>query len=441
MKKLNLYQLTWPIFVEIFLIMLLGSVDIIMLGHFSDHAAGAVAASNQLINFVNWIFVIISGGGSVLVAQNIGANRRGEVEKVVVVSLFVNLILGFVLSICMVFFSHSLLKLMGVTPDLMHYASLYTKIVGGMMFLQALLNTMAVTIRNHGFTKVTMKITIGMNVINVLGDAISVFGFLGIPVLGVTGVAVATVLSKFIAIVVMAVFLFRRIITLSSLKILFNFPSEILRKIIKIGVPSAGENISFNFSNIVVTWIIFTFISQEAYIARAYVMNTVQFALIFSMAIGQATQIMVGQLVGAKEFDEAYMTCLRNFKYAMLFSISTGLLLLFFGKFFMGFFTDDPTIIALGAAVLIVDGFLEPGRSFNLVLINGLRGSGDVVFPVVFGIISGWGFRIGVGYLFGVVLGYGLVGIFIAFLLDEWFRGVFMFLRWKSRKWIKKVLV
>lgn len=441
MKKLNLYQLTWPIFVEVFLIMLLGSVDIIMLGRFSDHAAGAVSASNQLINFVNWLFVIISGGGSVLVAQNIGANRRDEVQKVVVVALFVNLVMGFIISFAMLFFSNSLLALMGVTEDLMPYATTYTKIVGGMIFFQAMLNTISTTIRNHGFTKITMKVTIGMNLINVLGNAVSIFGFMGIPVLGVTGVAFSTIFSKFVAIIVMTFFLFRNIIPLSSLKIIFKFPIHILKSILKIGLPSAGENISFNFSNIVVTWIIFTYIGQEAYITRAYVMNIAAFALIFSMAIGQSTQIMVGQLVGARAFDEAYKTCLRNFKIGMLFSTSTGILLIVFGKFFMGFFTIDPTLIALGAAVLIVDGILEPGRTFNLVIINGLRGAGDVVFPVVFGIISGWGFRIGVGYLFGVVLGYGLVGIFIAFLLDEWLRGICMLLRWKSKKWVQKVLV
>jgi Na+-driven multidrug efflux pump len=89
----------------------------------------------------------------------------------------------------------------------------------------------------------------------------------------------------------------------------------------------------------------------------------------------------------------------------------------------------------------MVDAFLEPGRNFNLVLINGLRGAGDVIFPVVMAVISMWGLGVLGGYIFGVVLGYGLPGIWLGLLLDEWIRGICMLWIWNSKKWVKKAMV
>ena len=107
----------------------------------------------------------------------------------------------------------------------------------------------------------------------------------------------------------------------------------------------------------------------------------------------------------------------------------------------MSIYTDNIEIIRLGAATLAVDAFLEPGRTFNIVLIHGLRGAGDVIFPVIMAAISMWGIGVFGGYMIGVVLGYGLAGIWVGFLCDEWLRGICMFFRWKNKKWVDKVVV
>ncbi|OCL25481.1 hypothetical protein U472_14130 [Orenia metallireducens] len=107
----------------------------------------------------------------------------------------------------------------------------------------------------------------------------------------------------------------------------------------------------------------------------------------------------------------------------------------------MGVYTDNSQIILLGISVLMIGAFLEPRRNFNVVLINSLRGAGDGIFPVVMAIISTWGVAVLGGYFFGVVLGYGLPGIWIGMTCDEWIRGIYMLARWHSRKWTKKSIV
>ncbi len=437
----QLFRLAAPIFIETLLFMLLGVADIYMLSQYNDLAAGAVGAANQLINNLNLIFAIVSAGTAVLVAQNVGAKNKLEIERVSSVSIVMNLILGLFISLPMLVWGEGILKMMGVTSDLMIHAGSYIRIVGGALFLQALLNTAAVIIRSHGYTKQTMLISLGMNVLNIFGDAVLIFGLFGAPVLGAKGVAIATTASRFLATLVAYGFLFKKVVPAEMFRHILDKPKQVLKNLVKIGLPAAMENMSYSVSQTVVMSLILISLGEVSYVTRTYAWTICWFAFLFAIAIGQATQIMIGQSVGAKRIDEAYKIGLHNFKISFILSLFTGLGLFLFGEHLIGIYTDNPEIIAIGAATLMVDAFLEPGRTFNIVFINGLRGAGDVIFPVVMAMISMWILGVGVGYFFAVVMGFGLPGFWIGFALDEWVRGFSMYLRWRSKKWTNKSLV
>lgn len=437
-RQKRLIKLAGPIFVELLLAMLLGIIDIFMLSQYDDRAAGAVGASNQIINNLNLIFAIISAGTAVLVAQNVGANNKEEIEKVSAVSLIMNFIVGIIISLGMIVFGEPILKGIGVTPDLMHYAYEYTSIVGGALFFQAVLNTLSAIIRSHGYTKQSMYISAGMNIINIIGDAVFVFGLFGAPVLGVKGVAIATTFSRICAVIVAFVFLIRSMLSVKVFSRLKEKPMYILKELFSIGFPAAMENMSYSLSQTVLMSIILTNLGDMAYITRTYVWQISWLTAIFVIAIGQANQIIIGQLVGGGNIEEAYETGFSNLKIAMGFSIVGAIVLFFFGEALTGIFSKNPAILMLGGATLMVDAFLEPGRVFNVILINGLRGAGDVIFPVVMAMVSMWSFGVAGGYIFGVVLGFGLPGIWMGMVIDEWFRGICMFFRWKNRKWARR---
>ncbi|NLK98724.1 MAG: MATE family efflux transporter [Epulopiscium sp.] len=440
-RQRRLIKLAGPIFVELLLSMLLGIIDIFMLSQYDDRAAGAVGASNQIINNLNLIFAIISAGTAVLVAQNVGANKKEEIEKVSAVSLIMNFIIGMIISAGMIVFGKPILRGIGVTPDLMNYAYEYTLIVGGALFVQAILNTLLAIIRSHGYTKQSMYISGVMNIVNIVGDAVFVFGLFGAPVLGVKGVALATTFSKMCAVVAAFAFLVRSILSVKMFIHIKETSMYILKELFKIGFPAAMENMSYSLSQTVLMSIILIDLGDTAYITRTYVWQISWIASIFVIAIGQANQIIIGQLVGGGEIEEAYEAGISNLKIAMFFSIVGALILFFFGEALTGIFSKNPAIIVLGGATLVVDAFLEPGRVFNVVLINGLRGAGDVIFPVVMAMISMWSFGVAGGYIFSVVLGLGLPGIWMGMVIDEWFRGICMLFRWKNRKWTQRWLV
>lgn len=433
-KKMNVFDLTWPIFIEILLFMLLGSVDTLMLSRYSDNAVAAVGVSNQLLGMMNILFGVLSTGTAVLVAQNLGAKNKDMASKVTAVSLFLNFIVGLVLSSVMFFGAQGILRLMNIRAELIDYGRDYLATVGGFLFLQSVLMTITAVVRNHGYTKISMYVTLGMNIFHVILDYMFIFGPLGIPVLGVKGVAISTNVCKLAALVVMIYILLTKVEKNLSVKHLFPFPKSILRDLLKIGIPAAGEQLSYNMSQLVVTFFI-NMLGNEALTTKAYIQNIVMFSYLFAVAIGQGTEILIGHLIGENNKEKAYKTCLKSLKSAILVSFALALTFVLFRTQMLSIFTKNKSIITIGGTILFIDAVLEPGRSFNLVVINSLRAAGDVRFPVYIGIIIMWSVSVVLSYLLGIHFGLGLIGMWIAFACDEWIRGLFMLWRWKSRKW------
>lgn len=433
-NRLSLFSLTWPIFIEIFLYMLLGNVDTLMLSRYSDNAVAAVGVSNQILSMIVIMYGIVSSGTAILVAQYLGAKKYFKASEVTVMALFVNLLFGATLSISMALLGPNILSLMNIPPNLMDEATSYMRIVGGFSFIQALMMTMTAVIRSHGKMKISLLVTIGMNITNVIGNYLFIFGALGVPRLGVFGVGISTTISRTLGFIVLFIILTKKIDKNINFSYLRPFPKETLSSLLKIGIPTAGEQLSYNGSQIVITFFI-TMLGAEALTTRVYTQNIMMFIYLFSVAIGQGTQILIGHLVGAREYDDAYSACIKSLKMAIAISLLMAITFSLFRNSIIGIFTENTKIITTASALILLTMILEPGRAFNLVIINSLRASGDVRFPVRMGIISMWGISVVLSYVLGIYFGLGLIGMWIAFATDEWFRGLFMLWRWKSRKW------
>ncbi|PYZ93563.1 MATE family efflux transporter [Salipaludibacillus keqinensis] len=435
--KLTLFALTWPIFIEILLHMLMGNADTLMLSQYDDNSVASVGVSNQIMSVIIVMFGFVATGTTILIAQNLGANKRQRASQIAVVSICANILFGLLLSFVLFFFGESILSAMNLPEELMDTALIYLKIVGGFAFIQSLIMTLSAIIKSHGFTKDAMYVTLGMNVVNVIGNYIFIFGAFGAPTLGATGVAMSTAVSRGLGTVILFIVLYKRVKgELPWSYLTKGFPKRELRDLLKIGIPSAGEHLSYNTSQMVITYFIAS-MGTAALTTRVYALNIIMFALLFSVAIGQGTQILVGHLIGEKRHEEAYQRCLRSLWIGMSVSTFAAIIFAVFREEILNIFTDNPDIIQLGSILLLLTILLEPGRAFNLIVINSLRAAGDVKFPVYIGILSMWGVAVTISYAAGIWLGLGLIGVWIALILDEWLRGLLMLRRWKTRKWEK----
>lgn len=430
----SLFALTWPIFIEISLYMLMGSADTLMLSQYSDNSVAAVGVSNQLLNLLIVMFSFITTGTTIVIAQLLGAGRKQEATQVAYVSLGTNFLISFVISLLMFVLAVPILTMMRLSSELMSDATVFLQIVGLLSFIQALIMTYSAILKSYGFTRDTMYVTIGMNLLNVAGNYLVIFGPFGFPVLGVMGVALSTSFARLIGLTAMILIVRHRIGLRFSFKRMFYIQRTYLKKLLKIGIPSAGEQLSYNGSQMIITLFI-TFMGTQALAAKVYTQNLMMFIMLFGAAISQGTQILIGRLIGAKEFDAAYRRCMKSLYWAIAISLLSSTALSLSSTHLLTFFTSNSEIIQIASLLLILTIILEPGRSFNMVIINSLRAAGDAKFPVYMAMISMWGIGLPIAYLLGIQLEMGLIGVWISFIVDEWVRGIFMYRRWRSRVW------
>jgi putative MATE family efflux protein len=437
--ELNLFAITWPIMIETLLRMLLGNLDTIMLSNYSENAVASVGASNQINSIIVILFSIVSTGTAIVISQYLGAGMKDKADSAALSALVLNLGVGLLLSFMLFTLARGILKLMNIPEELMADAVLYLKMVGSCSFLNALIATCSAILRSHGSTRPAMMVVLAMNIINALGNWFFLYSPVGNPVLGVRGVALATILSQVVALIALFTIIARMGLKL-FLKAFFRPDMEVILNVLKIGLPSAGETLVYQLSTLVITYIV-TWMGTEALTTRIMTFNLMSFIMIPGMSLGQGTQILVGHRVGAGKNQEAYKLCLRGLLCGVIGAIFMSVVIFLFRKPLFEIFSENPNIVKTGGKLLALAIVLEPGRVFNLVLMNSLKASGDVRFPVFMGCISPWIFAVGLAYLLGIRFGLGLIGVWIAYSTDEWFRGWTAFFRWRSRIWEQKALL
>ena len=438
--KKNLISLIIPIFFELLLVTIVGNIDTIMLGYYSDEAVGAIGGITQLLNIQNVIFSFINMATAILTAQFLGAKDYKRVKQVISVSLVLNVLLGLILGGIYLFFWESLLQKINLPGELIGIGKYYFQMVGGLCILQGIILSCGAILKSHGRPTETLIINVGVNILNIIGNAFFIFGWLGMPVLGPTGVGISTVISRGIGCVAAFYMMCKYCNFTFKNKYTKPFPFKIVKNILSIGLPTAGENLAWNVGQLMIVAMVNT-MGTTIIASRTYLMLISSFTMTLSIALGQGTAIQVGHLVGAGEIKEVYHKCLKSLKIAFIFAFVTTSLVFLFRKPIMSIFTTNPDILKASLKIFPLMILLEMGRVFNIVIINSLHAAGDIKFPMFMGITCVFTVAVLFSYLFGISLGWGLAGIWLANAMDEWIRGLAMYFRWKSKKWQNKSFV
>ncbi len=436
----KLFKLTGPIFLETLLMLTLGVVDTLMLSHHSDNAVAAVGVVNQLLNMVFLLFNITTVGTVVMCSLYFGAKDEKSFIQVIGTSLLFNAAVGCLISLCLFLFGERMLLLMDIRPDLMPDARTYMHIVGGFGFFQAISFTISAVLRAANKPNYAMEVTLLINLLNIFGNYSLIFGHFGFPALGVQGAAISTSLCRGVAMTLLFLMLFKRLVRHFPLAYFRPFPFEKLKSVLRIGLPSAAEQISYDASQVVIVYFI-NMLGNEVLAARVYVMNIVIIGYIFSLSLAQADSICTGNLVGAGKKQAAYLLSWYAWRRSLLITLIASVSVYLFARPLLGCFTENETIVGIAVSALLVDILLEQGRATVLLYLFNLRSVGDVVVPVLIEMVCMWFFAVFCGYLAGIVFGLGLAGMWVAFAMDEGSRGIVLCLRWRTQKWKKRALI
>lgn len=439
-ERTSVFSLGWPIFLQVLLSMCIGYVDSIMLSNYDEIAVGGVGNANTVLGLLTLAFSIISSATGVIVAQYLGAGKKEDINRIYSLSLAFNLTISVIISAVLFFFAENILGLMQVDECYMPYATQYMEIMGFFLFTQALFDAIGQIFRSNGLTKIGMVISLSINVINIVGNWLFLYGPLKFLDLGVKGVAISSVVSRIVALTVAIIYFKRHVEGEISIKYLVPFPFDMLKKLIRLGIPTAGENISYNISQVVITTMV-NMVGPVAVNTKIYGNILANFSYVFSVSAAMATAIIVGHTVGADKPLVAKKRVLSTLKYSMILSVAIATVNFLVSGFTFDMFSDTQAVIELGKKIMFIGIFLEIGRTANLVVINSMRAAGDVKFPTILGIVSNWGITVGVGFVLGIVLDLGLVGLWIAMALDEIVRGAIVIVRWRRDGWMGKSVV
>lgn len=436
----SVLQLSWPIFIELLLQIMVGSIDQIMLSRYADEAVAAVANANQVMNVFLFFMTVLSTATTILLAQYWGADNREKIIEVCNTSLFFNAFLGAIIGGLLFLGKEAVFLWMEVPAELWEQALLYLTFGCVGFFIQGMYFSLVAIFRGFSRMQTTMTVALAMNLVHIATNSVLIFGWGPLPELGVTGVAISTLLAKGGGFLVL-LYLCRKYLAIPiSWRYLRPLPQGTIKRLLYLGVPAGGEDLSYQLSQMAIMKMVNVY-GLLVITTKVYVTLLAVLSYMYSLALSAATQIVIGYLMGAARKDEVTA---KGWQVVLISvavggGISSGIYM--FSDEVLGLLTNDPLILALGKEVLLIDIFLEIFRGVNIALVRCLQATGDVRMPTITGIVCMWLVAVGGAYLFGIHWGWGLVGIWLGMTLDEAIRAGIFIWRWHSGVWKAREMI
>lgn len=431
----TVWGVAWPLLMSLLLTMSLNFVDSFFLAKISDQAAAAAGALFPLLGATVVVFVAVGQAGASVAAQLIGGRRHEEVPTVYLALVLFNFACGVLTSATFWLLHRKLPSLFGLQGAIYEQACTYLKIIGSFQFLKAVQIGYANILNSRGKTKWALCEAAITNVCNVVLNIGFLTGAGGLPKLGVAGVALSTVLSLALGMA------FTMGVVHLRFGIRFPWPpnralfTNRLKRVLEIGLPSAAEPLAYQSAQTTINALIAGW-GAAALAARTYVFNFIMVTtILWSVAFGIATQVVVAHRVGAEDFEGAKREMSRSLRFGVIGNFAIAALLALCHRPLLSTLTSDPQIFALAAPLFALGVFVEPSRAVNIVAGGALRSSGDARYVAFVGSAMMWAIGIPVCFLFGKWLGWGLTGIWVGLGIDELTRGIVNYRRWQKGRW------
>lgn len=433
-----LKKLVIPLIIEQALAVTVGMVDTIMISSVGEAAVSGISLVDMINILLINIFAALATGGAVVSSQFIGAQDRERAKTSASQLLFVTLMASLLLAVAALVFKRPILNVVfgRIEADVMENALTYLMYSALSYPFLALYNACAALFRSMGNSRISMLTSLLMNVINIVGNAILIFGF----GMGVAGAAIATLVSRVVAAAVMLVLIARDTnLIYIDFKEKFAPNWAMIKKILYIGVPNGFENSFFQLGKILVLSIVTMFGTMQI-TANAVANNLASFGCIPGQAMGLSLITIVGQCVGAKDTKQAVYYTKRILKYSHAAVFVTNLFVIVCLPWILQLYSLSTETAQYATVIILIHNTCSVvfwPESFELP--NALRAANDVRYTMWISIISMILFRIAFSYILGLGFGLGVIGVWIAMILDWIFRDIFFIGRFARGAWKKKI--
>lgn len=427
----DLKKMIVPLFIEQFLVMLVGLADTFVISLAGEAAVSGVSLVNSFNTIFIFLFSALASGGAVVISQYIGKKDKENAENASYQLLAASVIFSIVISVIILIFHETLLSLLfgKVETEVMEACIIYLKITAYSYPALAIYNAGAALYRSIGKTSTTMYLSLWSNIINIAGNLI------GVLVLhaGVAGVAWPSLIARVFSAVVITVLCFVHKYEVRYRVIKLN--GEMLGRILRIAVPNGVESGIFQLVKVALSSVVALFGTYQI-AANGIAQSIWSVAALVCLAMSPVFTTVIGQCMGASEIGQAEVYFKKLMKITLAFSVGWNLLVFIVTPLFMRFYAVTPETRRLTILlVLIHNVFNSVAFPFADPLGKGLRAAGDVKFTTVISLITSIGVRLIFSVIFGLWLNWGVIGIAFAMCLDWTVRGFLFWLRFRSGRW------
>jgi len=420
---------------ELLLALVLGIVGTLLAARVSDTSGAAFALTNNLTATLFVLLRIIGAGVSVVVTQYLGARQRDGADRVALAVLGASSWMGMFCALLALLGAEGLLGLMQAPADVIPLAAPFLRAMAPALLLDAWNASMASVMRAHLRTRDTLMVLLLMHLSHLLLTLPLMEGWGPLPALGLPGFALALALSRALGLG-LHLLLWRQSLGLRPrFSDWWRLPRGELAAVMHIGLPGAAENLAHRTCFMITLAMVGT-LGAQALATHAYVTQLQHVIVVFSVGMGLAVEILVGHLIGAGQLHAAQRLVARALRLGLIATLVFALAAALAAPWLLGRFTRDTAILAGGITLMWLSIFVELGRTFNVVVINGLRATGDARYPLQVAVFSMPLVMALGGWLLAIPLGLGLPGLWLAYGADEWLRGLLMWRRWRRLGWV-----
>lgn len=434
----DLRSLILPLVMEQLLAILVGMLDTVMISGVGEAAVSGVSLVDNINILVINVFAAMATGGAVVAGHALGQKNQEQAGRAAWQMMLFLLYSSVAMTFLLLGAHKVILRAMfgQVEEAVMTSAVTYLIITGLSICPLALYNGCAALFRAMGNSRTTMYISLLMNLINLVGNAVLIFLFQ----MGVAGAAIATLIARTVAALLIFRLMFdgkREIHFQRRLTFRMDFPQ--VKKILYIGIPNGMENSLFQLGKILLLSLVSTF-GTTAIAANAVCCTIANFNILPGMAINMALLSVASYCIGAGDFGQTRYYTRKLMRLTWLCTSAVSVVMIASAPLFLKIYHLTPETTALAMQVIryhAVMCMVAWVPSFTLP--NTLRAAGDVMWTMAIAIISMWVFRIGTAYFFSNVFHLGLIGIWIAMTIDWMFRGICYEIRYRGGKWEKAI--
>jgi len=431
----NIIRLALPVALENVLHMAVFIVDLIMVGRLGTVPVAAVGLAGALGFIIAMIFTALNVGTTALVARDFGAKQKDEARKVAGQSLLITLVFGITVSPFIFYFADNILVLMSAEENVVSLGSQYLKIVLSFFIFRLIILTGSSIFRGAGDTKTPMLITLVMNCVNILFNWLLIFGIWIFPRMEVAGAAWATSIAYTIGASLIFYRLFsRKSILTISFKHIVDVNISIIKRVLRISLPATIDASLTQMGYLFFIKIV-TMLGTVSLAAHQIAIRIEALSFMPGFALGVATTTIVGQSLGANKPDLARLSMRKNCQIALALMGFFAFIFLVFAKPMASIFHPEQDVLALSAYCVMIAALEQPALAIYIVYAGGLRGAGDTFSPMIVTIVGTLCIHLPVAYVFGIVLEWGLAGIWFGAALDWIVRAIAVYILFRKGRW------